>query len=270
MSSNLFATTVTATTTFQNLGTLLGNAGLTLSSDSVTSVISYIKNNSTTINLYIGTGTAAPTTNYATVTPLTVVQIVAGTNVNQVWVASASSTVATDFVEGGVAYIPASITGVIGTITLTDNTVPKGSSNNLVNSAIVDNGTTVAVSEPITSTGAITSSSATTGSGYATGSGGAVTQGTSRTTTVTLSKPCGAITLFSAAGSATPFTFQVTNTLVAATDTIIANQKSGTDAYAVNVTTVAAGSFKLTVTDLTGTTTEAPVINVAIVKAVVS
>lgn len=268
-SSNLFATTVTATTTFQNLGTLLSAAGLDLSSGAVTSVVGYIKNNSTTINLYIGTGTSAPTTQYATATPLNAVQIVPGTNLNQVWIASASSTVGVDFVEGAVAQ-PATINGVIGTITLTDNTVPKGSSNNLVNSSIVDNGTTVAISEPITSTGAITTSGATAGSGYATGAGGAVTQGTSRTTTVTLSKPCGAITLFSAAGSATPFTFQVTNTLVAATDTIIVSQKSGTDAYAVNVTTVAAGSFKLTVTDLNGTTTEAPVINFSILKAVAS
>lgn len=268
MSSNLFATTITAATTFQNLGTLLSAAGLDLSDGAVTSVVGYIKNNSTTVNLYIGTSTS--TTQYATVTPLSSVQIVTGTNLNQVWVASASSTVAVDFVEGAVALVSPSITGVIGTITGTANTVPKYSSGNLVDSTIVDNGTTVAISEPITSTGAITTSGATAGSGYATGAGGAVTQGTSRTTTVTLSKPCGAITLFSAAGSATPFTFQVTNTLVAATDTIIASQKSGTDAYAVNVTTVAAGSFKITVTDLTGTTTEAPVINFSILKAVIS
>jgi hypothetical protein len=37
--------------------------------------------------------------------------------------------------------------------------------------------------------------------GYTTGSGGTVTQGTSRTANVTLDKPSGAITLFSAAGS---------------------------------------------------------------------
>lgn len=116
--------------------------------------------------------------------------------------------------------------------------------------------------------GAITSTSATAGIGYAAGAGGAVTQATSRTTTVVLDKVAGAITLFSAAGSSTPFSFTVTNSTVAATDTIIAVQKSGTDAYAISVTAVAAGSFKLTVTDLTGTTTETPVINFAVLKSV--
>lgn len=120
----------------------------------------------------------------------------------------------------------------------------------------------------VAASGAITSSSATGGIGYATGAGGAVTQGSSRTTTVTLNDVCGAITLVSAAGSATPFTFQVTNSTVAATDTVVVCQKSGTDAYACNVSTVAAGSFKITVTDLTGTTTEQPVLNFAVLKAV--
>ena len=120
----------------------------------------------------------------------------------------------------------------------------------------------------VASTGAVTSSSATAGIGYATGAGGTVTQGTSRTTGVTLSKVCGAITLFTAAGSATPFSFTVTNTTVAATDRIIVNQVSGTDHYAVYVTNVAAGSFQLTVVDLTGTTSEAPVIGFAVHKAV--
>jgi len=114
----------------------------------------------------------------------------------------------------------------------------------------------------------ITSKGATAGIGYATGAGGAVSQATSRSTGVTLNAVCGAITLVSAAGSATPATFTVTNSAVAATDVVVASQKSGTDAYAVYVTAVAAGSFKLTVVDLTGTTTEQPVINFAVIKGV--
>lgn len=104
------------------------------------------------------------------------------------------------------------------------------------------------------------------GFGYAAGAGGAVTQGTGRTTGVTLSKLTGAITLFSAAGSATPATFTVTNTTVAATDVIVISQKSGTDAYTATISAVGAGSFKVTIVDLTGTTSEAPVFNFVVVK----
>ena len=104
------------------------------------------------------------------------------------------------------------------------------------------------------------------GLGYGTGSGGTVTQATSRTTGVTLSKPTGAITMFSAAGSVVAATFTVTNTLVAATDTIILNQKSGTNLYVLLVTAVAAGSFNITFYTTGGVATDAPVINFAIIK----
>ena len=116
-------------------------------------------------------------------------------------------------------------------------------------------------------TGAVTSSG-TAGVGYATGAGGTVTQATSRTTGVTLNKTTGAITMFSAAGSATAATFTVTNSTVAATDVIILNQKSGTDLYDLMVTAVAAGSFNLTFRTTGGTTTETPVFNFAVIKAV--
>ena len=104
--------------------------------------------------------------------------------------------------------------------------------------------------------------------GYGTGSGGAVTQGTSRTTGVTLSKSNGAITMFSAAGSVVAATFTVTNTKVAATDTIILNQQSGTNLYVLLVTAVAAGSFNITFYTTGGVATDSPVINFAVIKAV--
>ena len=104
--------------------------------------------------------------------------------------------------------------------------------------------------------------------GYTTGSGGAVTQGTSRTTGVTLNKTNGAITLVSAAGLATYQSFTVTNSTVVATDTIIVNQKSGTDKYIILVTNVAAGSFQITFATTGGLTTEQPVFNYALIKAV--
>ena len=118
------------------------------------------------------------------------------------------------------------------------------------------------------STGRITSANATAGIGYATGAGGTVTQGTSRTTGVTINKLAGAITLFSAAGTSAYTTFTVTNSTVAATDVIIVNQKSGTDKYETFVTAVAAGSFAITFSDTSGTTTEQPVFNFAVIKAV--
>jgi hypothetical protein len=119
----------------------------------------------------------------------------------------------------------------------------------------------------LTASGAV-ASTGTAGVGYATGAGGAITQGTSRTTGVTIDKTCGSITLFSAAGSATPATFTVTNSTVAANDVILLSQRSGTDLYDLKVTAVAAGSFNITFNTTGGTTTEQPVFNFAVIKAV--
>jgi hypothetical protein len=127
---------------------------------------------------------------------------------------------------------------------------------------------TVDVTGNVAATTSILSTGATSGVGYATGAGGAVTQLTSRTTPVTLNNVSGAITLVSAAGSAAYQTFTVTNSAVAATDVVIVNQKSGTDKYITMVTTVAAGSFQITFATTGGTTTEQPVFNFAVIKAV--
>jgi len=108
----------------------------------------------------------------------------------------------------------------------------------------------------------------TGGLGYGTGSGGAVTQATSRTTGVTLDKTNGAITLVSAAGLATFQSFTVTNSKVAATDVVHVTQKSGTDLYQIFVTATAAGSFRISYATTGGTTTEQPVFNFAVIKAV--
>jgi len=119
----------------------------------------------------------------------------------------------------------------------------------------------------LTATGAITSTG-TGGVGYATGAGGAVTQGTSRTTGVTLNKRCGAITMFTAAGSATAASFTVTNSTVGANDVIILNQASGTNLYVLLVTAVSAGSFTVTFYTTGGTTSDTPVINFAVIDGV--
>jgi hypothetical protein len=120
----------------------------------------------------------------------------------------------------------------------------------------------------ITSTGQTLVVATAGGLGYGTGSGGAVTQATSRTTGVTLNKANGAITLVSAAGSVTYQSFTVTNSTVAATDTVIVSQKSGTDLNMIFVTAVAAGSFRISFATTGGTTTEQPVFNFAVIKAV--
>ena len=119
----------------------------------------------------------------------------------------------------------------------------------------------------LTTTGAIVSTG-TAGVGYATGAGGTVTQGTNRTTGVTINKRCGAITMFSAAGSATAATFTVTNSTVGANDVIILNQASGTNLYNLLVTAVAAGSFNITFLTTGGVATDAPVINFAVIDGV--
>jgi hypothetical protein len=106
------------------------------------------------------------------------------------------------------------------------------------------------------------------GLGYGTGSGGTVAQATSRTTGVTLNKTNGSITLVSAAGTATWQSFTVTNSTVAVSDTVIVSQRSGADLYQIFVTNVAAGSFRISFATTGGTTTEQPVFNFAVIKAV--
>ena len=56
---------------------------------------------------------------------------------------------------------------------------------------------------------------------------------------------------------------------MAAGDVVVLSQKSGTDIYTTQkVTAVAAGSFRVTLANASGTTTEQPVFNFAVIKAV--
>jgi hypothetical protein len=136
----------------------------------------------------------------------------------------------------------------------------------LSNTLAVTGATTLSSTLTVSGGNALVTSAA--GLGYGTGAGGSVTQSSSRTTGVTLNKSTGSITMVSAAGSTTAATFTVSNTLVAATDVIILNQKSGTNLYDLLVTAVAAGSFNITFRTTSGTATDAPVINFAIIKGV--
>lgn len=112
----------------------------------------------------------------------------------------------------------------------------------------------------------IKSSSPTAGIGYTTGAGTSVTQGTNRTTGVTSNAITGSITLFSTAGSPSASSFTVTNTSVAATDTIVTSQKSGTNLYNTFVSNVTSGAFNITFFTTGGTASDAPVINYTVIK----
>lgn len=141
----------------------------------------------------------------------------------------------------------------------------------------------VAFNDAVTITGALTqtgavasassikSTSATGGVGYATGAGGAVTQATSKSTGVTLSKVCGAITMDAASlAAATIVSFVLTNTSIAATDVLVLNHISGgtVGSYTLNAQ-CAAGSATINVRNNTaGALAEAIVIQFAVIKGV--
>jgi len=128
----------------------------------------------------------------------------------------------------------------------------------------------------IDSVGNVLATSSGGGLGYGVGSGGTVTQAADsqnpggRTAWVTLNRPNGAITLLSVAGSTSWQSFSVQNSTVAATDTIIVCQASGTNVYELHVTEVIAGRFRIHLRSTSGTATDAPVINFAVIKAVTS
>ncbi len=100
--------------------------------------------------------------------------------------------------------------------------------------------------------------------------GGTVTQATSKSTGVTLNAASGQITMNAAAlADAAEVTFTVTNDKVAATDVVVVNHGSaGTaGAYWLCVSTVAAGSFKISVGNLSGgSLSQAIVLNFAVFK----
>ncbi len=184
----------------------------------------------------------------------------------QTWLASPTSAnlLAAMTDETGTGLLVFNTSPTLVTPVITNPTVNTGT---FTSPALVTPAIGVATGTSLTATGVI-ASTGTAGVGYATGAGGAITQGTSRTTGVTIDKTCGSITLFSAAGSATPATFTVTNSTVAANDVILLSQKSGADLYDLKVTAVAAGSFNITFNTTGGTTTEQPVFNFAVIKAV--
>lgn len=188
--------------------------------------------------------------------------LVAGSIVTGTILMTSTLTVATVTASGGTL----TLTGILsvtshlnvgGTITVNSGTFTiTGSTGNAV------------------AAGSILSTHATRGVGYTTGAGGTQTQQTNKTTGVTLNTITGQITMNNAAlGSLTFVSFVVTNSAVAAVDVVIVNVISGgtANAYVAAVTAVAAGSFTITVQNITGgSLSEAPVIGFAVVKGATS
>jgi hypothetical protein len=104
--------------------------------------------------------------------------------------------------------------------------------------------------------------------------GGAITQVTNKGTGVSLSTYSGQITTTNAALAAgVEVTFVVTNTLVAINDVVIVNVQSGgtPGEYMAAVTTVAAGSFHITLTNLSGSSaSDAVILNFVVIKGAAS
>ena len=100
--------------------------------------------------------------------------------------------------------------------------------------------------------------------------GGTVTQATNKSTGVTLNTESGQITMNNAQLDAgTEVSFTVTNSKVAATDVVVAcHGSAGTaGAYIVSANGIAAGSFKITVSNVSGgSLSEAIVINYVALK----
>lgn len=269
---------LTLSTTYQKLSTLLATAYPTITNDAIIANVGYFRNTSGTISCYVAAGyTSAPSSSIGLLGALQAVDFVEGMNANDVWLKSASGTPTVDFWIGAMSGAGPRVTGVIGTLTGTDNTVPKASSGNLVDSSIVDDGATVAISEPVAVTGAITatssikSSSATAGIGYATGSGGAVTQATDKSTGVTSNHVTTAITMNAASlAASTIVSFTFTNSAIAATDqVVVTHQSAGTSgAYILNAFP-GSGSAVISVNNVTlGALAEAIVLRVNVYKSV--
>ena len=109
--------------------------------------------------------------------------------------------------------------------------------------------------------------------GYAVGAQGTVTQGTSKSTGVTLNKSAGRITMNGALLAAnTAVSFTLTNSLISTNDAIIVNVSGGgtAAAYTTYISSMTAGSAVVTLRNLTsGDLSEAVIINFAIIHGAV-
>lgn len=115
----------------------------------------------------------------------------------------------------------------------------------------------------------------TTGIGYATGAGGAVTQATSKSTTVTLNKLCGQITMNASALTAgATVGFQFNNSTIGAVDMVRVELHSGMASgasYTVNVGSSGAGGAGIFLTNRSaGSLSEAVILSFMVFRNVIA
>lgn len=105
------------------------------------------------------------------------------------------------------------------------------------------------------------------GIGYGPGAGGTVIQATSKSTSVTLNKPCGQITMHNASLAAgATVRFYLNNSLIGNTDTVVVNAWS-TPYYSAQVCTSYFGVAYIELTNISaGSRSEAVTINFAVIK----
>jgi len=146
-----------------------------------------------------------------------------------------------------------------------------------IDSGAID-GTTVGATTPASVKG--TTVEATTSIGYPVGTGGTVTQGTSRTTGVTLNKITGEIVLFAVgiAGHEAD-EFVLTNSTIEANDVVMLCIKNGGSLaagtrkyYVTQVNTVSAGSCTISVGNIDNgaITRESPTLQFVVLKGAVA
>ena len=108
--------------------------------------------------------------------------------------------------------------------------------------------------------------------GIGTGYGAAVTQGTSKTTGVTINAKAGVITTHAAALAATTAVqFTMTNSAISGTDVVVANQGTGGTAgsYETRVVSVGAGTAVVRLSNTSaGSLSEAVTINFVVIDSV--
>jgi hypothetical protein len=176
-------------------------------------------------------------------------------------------------ITGAVSFAGGSFTGItlISATTITGTTTTNGGNLRMTGNTLssTDTNGNITISPNGTGKFLITKPFGYSGSG----TGGAVTQITSRTTSVTLNKVCGQITLVagSIAGLSTQ-EFSLANSFIEATDIVLVSFSSGLTAaqYDVTVTQIDSGSCKIAIHNVnnTATPTDTPVISFIVIKAV--
>jgi len=176
-------------------------------------------------------------------------------------------------ITGAVSFAGGSFTGItlISATTVTGTTTTNGGNLRLTGNTLSSTNANGNITISPNGTGEIIMTKPMGYGGASTG--GTVTQLTSRTTSVTLNKLCGQITLF--AGSIAGLSsqeFSLSNSFIDTTDVVLVSFASGLTSaqYDVTVTQTDAGSCKIAIHNVnnTATGTDTPVINFIVVKAV--